>query len=89
MVAQSSTKAKYNSITVVTNQASWLRKILNDVGQIQGDAIIIWVDNNLAIAITKNPMQHGRTKHINAKYHAIREAKKNEEINLICCSSKS
>ena len=32
-------------------------------------------------------MQHGRTKHINVKYHAIREAERTKEVNLSHCSS--
>ena len=34
-------------------------------------------------------MQHGRTKHINVKFHAIREAKKNGEVNLVHCCSEN
>ena len=41
-----------------------------------------------AIAIAENPVQHGKTKHIQVKFHAIREAIKNHEIKLIHCSSE-
>ena len=33
-------------------------------------------------------MQHGRTKHINVKYHSIREAERNEEVKVLHCSSE-
>ena len=46
---------------------------------------MLWCDNNSAIAIAKNPVQHGRTKHINIKFHAIREAEKNGDIQLMYC----
>ncbi|GKF38824.1 retrovirus-related pol polyprotein from transposon TNT 1-94, partial [Tanacetum coccineum] len=39
---------------------------------------VIFCGNKSAIATSENPVQHGRTKHINVKYHAIREAEKNE-----------
>lgn len=47
----------------------------------------LYVDNKSAIAIAQNPVQHGRTKHISVKYHAIREAVKNEEVKLEYCPS--
>ena len=37
------------------------------------DKIPIFYDNTSAIAITENPVQHSRTKHIDIKYHFIRE----------------
>lgn len=48
---------------------------------------MINVDNVSAIAIAKNPVQHGRTKHIRVKYHALREAVKEGEIELAHCST--
>ena len=74
VVGQSSAEAEYISTIAVANQAMWLRKILTDVEQVQDEATVLRVDNMLAIAITENPIQHGRIKHINVKYHAIREA---------------
>ncbi|GJT32634.1 retrovirus-related pol polyprotein from transposon TNT 1-94 [Tanacetum coccineum] len=50
---------------------------------------VIFRDNKSAITIAKNPVQHGRTKHINVKYHAIREAEKNEEVKLKYCTSET
>ncbi|KAL6323788.1 hypothetical protein AAG906_002256 [Vitis piasezkii] len=89
VVAQSSAEAEYISAAAAANQAIWLRKLLTDLGQNQADATVIWVDNKSAIAIAKNPVQHGRTKHINVKFHAIREAEKNGEVNLVHCCSEN
>ncbi|KAA3487033.1 Copia protein [Gossypium australe] len=82
VVAQSLAEAEYVSAAAATNQAIWLRKILANLEQNTNEAIAIWVDNKSAIAITKNPVQHGRTKHINEKFHAIREAESLGEISL-------
>ncbi|RVW32090.1 Retrovirus-related Pol polyprotein from transposon RE2 [Vitis vinifera] len=89
VVAQSSAEVEYISAAAAANQAIWLRKLLTDLGQSQADATVIWVDNKSAIAIAKNPVQHGRTKHINVKFHAIREAEKNGEVNLVHCCSEN
>ncbi|XP_044505656.1 ATP-dependent zinc metalloprotease FTSH 11, chloroplastic/mitochondrial-like, partial [Mangifera indica] len=65
-IAQSSVEAKYIA-------AIWLRKLLKDLGHVQDESVVLFVDNKTVIAIVKNPVHHGRTKHINVKFHAIQE----------------
>ena len=89
VVAQSSAEAEYISVAAAANQAIWLRKVLFDLEQPQMEATNILVNNKSAIAITKNPVLHGRTKHINVKYHAIREAEKQGHVNVVYCSSEN
>lgn len=62
--------------------------MLSDLGQ-NKEATVILVDNKSVIAIAKNLVQHGRTKHIMVKFHAIREAEKKGEVNLVHCSSEN
>lgn len=50
----------------------WIRNQLLDYG-LNLDKIHIYCDNTSAIAITENPVQHSRTKHIDVRYHFIRE----------------
>lgn len=87
IVAQSTAEAEYVAGAAAANQAIWLRKILLDLGAEQLEATEIYCDSKSAIAIAQNPVQHGKTKHIQVKFHVIREAVKNHEIKLIhCCS---
>ncbi len=52
----------------------------------QEEATTIYCDNQSTMAMAKNPIFHGRTKHIMIKYHFIKEAQK-EEVKLVhCCS---
>jgi len=88
VVAQSSAEAEYVAAAVATNQAIWVRKVLTDLNHVQEEPTVIWCDNMSAISMAKNPVQHGRTKHINVKFHAIREAEKNGEIQLLHCKSE-
>ena len=69
-VAQSFAKAEYISAGLATQQAIWLKRIFEDFGEKQG-TMTIHCDNKFAIAITKNPVFHGRTKHIVVKHHFI------------------
>ena len=41
--------------------------------QIFGNNILVLCDNTAAICLTKNPIQHSRTKHIEIKHHFIRD----------------
>ncbi|KAK4384933.1 Retrovirus-related Pol polyprotein from transposon TNT 1-94, partial [Sesamum angolense] len=81
-VAQSSAEAEYIAAAATSNQAIWLRRILEDIGEKQEEPTTIYCDNKSAIAITKNPVQHSRTKHIDIKYHSLREATTRGEIEL-------
>ncbi|KAL0435046.1 UNVERIFIED_CONTAM: Retrovirus-related Pol polyprotein from transposon RE1 [Sesamum radiatum] len=84
--AQSSAEAEYIAATVTSNQATWRRRILEDMGEKQEEPTTIYYDNKSAIAITKNPIQHNRTKHIDIKYHSLQEASTRGEIEL--CSTQ-
>ena len=46
---------------------------MTDLKMVQDDATKIFVDNQVAIAISKNPVFHGRTKHFKIKYYFVRE----------------
>ncbi|XP_015170395.1 uncharacterized mitochondrial protein AtMg00810-like [Solanum tuberosum] len=87
VVTQSPTEAECIAAAGTTNQALWLRKIPRDLEQNDIEATVIKVDNKSAISMAKNPVQHGRSKHINVKFHAIRQAEKDGEIQLVHCSS--
>jgi len=84
IVAQSTVEAEY---VAATNQSIWLKKIMFDMGMEKLDATQIYCDRKLAIAIAENPVQPGKTKHIQVKFHVVHEAIKNCEIKLIHCFS--
>ncbi|KAL4302663.1 hypothetical protein GQ457_10G003570 [Hibiscus cannabinus] len=85
VVAQSTAEAEYIA-AAAANQAIWFRNLLYDLGFKQESATVLLCDNKSAIAIADNPIQHGRTKHINVKFHAIRKAEKNSLIKMEFCS---
>ncbi|KAK2969370.1 hypothetical protein RJ640_000642 [Escallonia rubra] len=87
-VAQSSAEAEYVSAAIATSQAIWLRRIFHDFGQKQERKTELFCDNKSAIAMAKNPVFHSRTRHIALKYHFIREAIEDGEIELEFCRSK-
>uniref|UniRef100_A0A1Y1NFD6 Copia protein n=1 Tax=Photinus pyralis TaxID=7054 RepID=A0A1Y1NFD6_PHOPY len=56
-----------------TKEVLWLRSFLNEIGEDVTSATPLLVDNQSAIRLIKNPEFHKRTKHIDTKYHFIRE----------------
>ena len=73
--------------TPIGNESIWLNKLLVDLGHEQSSPTELYRDNNSAIAIAQNLVQHGRAKHINVKFHSIREAEKNSLVKLHYCST--
>jgi hypothetical protein len=87
-IAQSTAEAEYIACSAAANQCIWLRKLMLDLNDEEEGATIIKCDNISAIAIAQNPVQHGRTKHIPVKYHALREFEANGEIKLVYVKSE-
>jgi hypothetical protein len=56
--------------------------LLEEMMGTQADTPRIMMDNMSAIALSKNPVLHGRSKHIKTKYHFIRECVNNGEVVL-------
>ena len=48
----------------------------------------VFEDKQGTIAMSKNPVNHNRTKHIDIKYHYMREAMENKVITLTYCPTK-
>nr|GEV68830.1 ribonuclease H-like domain, reverse transcriptase, RNA-dependent DNA polymerase [Tanacetum cinerariifolium] len=77
-VALSSCESKF----IVATQALWLKRLLSKLTHSEKDKVTIRVDNKSAIALMKNPVFHGRSKHIDTKYHFIRECVEREDIQV-------
>ncbi|GKE62796.1 ribonuclease H-like domain, reverse transcriptase, RNA-dependent DNA polymerase [Tanacetum coccineum] len=71
-----------DTATAATTQALWLKRLLSKLTHTQEEMITIQVDNKSAIALLKNPVFHGRSKHIDTKYHFIRECVEREDIQV-------
>ena len=71
-VSLSTTEAEYIATGSCCSQLLWMKKLLSDYG-ISQDTMVVYCDNSSAIDISKNLVQHSKTKHIEIKYHFIRD----------------
>ena len=81
-VALSSAEAEYMAVCAAVQEAIHLRQLMKDIGYTQGQPTIIFEDNQGCIALSANPVFHRRTKHIDIRYHFIRERIASGEIEL-------
>nr|GEW81047.1 copia protein [Tanacetum cinerariifolium] len=65
-------EAEYVSLSACCAQVLWMRTQLTDYG-FHFDKIPMYCDSKEAIAISYNPVQYSRTKHIDVRYHFIKE----------------
>ena len=80
-VSNSTAEAEYIAAGSCCAQILWIRNQLRDYGFVL-NKIPILCDNTSAIAISNNPVQHSRTKHIDIRYHFIREYVMNGTVEL-------
>ena len=80
-VSTSTAEAEYIAAGSCCAQILWIRNQLRDYGPLL-NKIPIFCDNTSAIAISNNPVQHSRTKHIDIRYHFIREHVINGTVEL-------
>ncbi|GJS17745.1 putative ribonuclease H-like domain-containing protein [Tanacetum coccineum] len=72
IVATSTTEAEYVAAASGCGQVLWIQNQLLDYGYNFMNTKI-YIDNNSAICIVKNPVFHSRTKHIEIRHHFIRD----------------
>lgn len=60
----STNEAELVAATACVNHVVWMRNILKEIGHCQERSTVLLCDNNSTIKLSKNPIMHGRTKHI-------------------------
>ena len=81
-VALSSCEAEYIAITASVQECMFLRQLLFDMTKLDKVLGMLYVDNQGAIELAKNPRHHQRTKHIDIRFHFIRLEIKHKTVIL-------
>ena len=74
MVADSTCESEYIAASEAAKEAAWLKNFIGDLGVVPSisEPVEIFCDNEGAVALTKEPKCHGKSKHIERKYHFVR-----------------
>jgi hypothetical protein len=70
--------------SIASREAVWLRKLMSELFQERLKTIVIHCDNQRCLKLTENPVFHDRSKHIEMKYHYIRDMVQKGAIKLQC-----
>ena len=88
-VSLSSAEAEYMALSSAVQEVMWFRRFLCEMLNVSSMSVrvsmSVFVDNQAALHISKNDVYHDRTKHIDIRYHYVREALKDGLLQLRCC----
>ena len=84
--ALSSTEAEYVALSEASREACWLRNLYTELGFLRENVpTLIRGDNDGSIAMARNPQFHKRSKHIDIRWHWIRELVEDGTIEIESC----
>ncbi|KAK8916713.1 hypothetical protein KSP39_PZI022778 [Platanthera zijinensis] len=87
-VALSTAEAEYVAVCSAACEAVWLNRLFKELlAKEEGKPIQIKCDNTAAIGIAKNPIFHNRTKHIELRYHFLKDLVEEKQVELSYCQS--
>jgi hypothetical protein len=81
-VAQSTCEAEYVAASAAAKEAVWLRQLLSEIGYPQEQPTLIRGDNQGALELIKSQRHHEQAKHIDVRYHYVREEHKKGTIRF-------
>jgi hypothetical protein len=65
-----------------------MRRILEKLGNAHGDSTTLFCDNSSTTKLSKNPVMHGRSKHIDVRFHFLCDLTKERIVELIYCGTR-
>uniref|UniRef100_A0AAV1UVS3 Reverse transcriptase Ty1/copia-type domain-containing protein n=1 Tax=Peronospora matthiolae TaxID=2874970 RepID=A0AAV1UVS3_9STRA len=90
-VSLSTSEAEYIALSLAIQEGKWVHRLLCEILDAaedkSGPELKIMEDNQSCIKMTKNPVNHGRAKHIDIKYHHIRDEVKRGDVKLEYCET--
>ena len=82
VVTLSTTEAEYISATAAAQEILWLRNLFKEIGYEVEGASSLYLDNQSAIAVSRNPEHHGRMKHLDLRHYWLRDTVKSGVVDV-------
>jgi hypothetical protein len=89
VIAMSSTEAEYYALSEAVKEAIWMNQIMTELGVNMVKPTTINQDNMSTIAIATNPVNHRNVKHIEVRYHFLRDHIGKGNIKLAYCPTEN
>lgn len=83
IVTLSTTEAEFVAVTTCASEVIWLRKLFEELSYEQQGPTSIYCDNISAIKLSRNLAFHVRSKHIDVRYHFLRDLCKEGVIDMV------
>jgi hypothetical protein len=83
IIALSSQDAEYMALSDTSREVVFIRQLLQSLGFSMGNGTEIYSDNNGAITLACNPCEHQKSKHIQVRYHFVRQRVEEGEIVIL------
>jgi Reverse transcriptase (RNA-dependent DNA polymerase) len=83
IVALSTTEAEYVAATSAAQEILWLRNLFTELGYKFDSPSTLYIDNQSALSVAKNPEHHGRMKHLDLRFYWLRDEVDKGVINVV------
>ena len=87
IVALSSCEADYIAASMTACQAQWINMLLMELKLIKNEKMELRIDSKSAIDLAKHLVAHGRSKHIETKFHFLRDQVNNGKLEVKYCKT--
>jgi hypothetical protein len=87
-VALSTMEAEYMALADAIKEIMWVRGLLKSMGYTMDEPTIIYEDNNACIELARDPKHRERAKHIDVRYHFIRDLISKKVVRIERCNSE-
>ena len=84
----STTEAEFIAATSCACQGVWMRRVLEKLGNPQNKCTTVLCDNNSTIKLSKNLVMHGRNKHIDVRFHFLRDLTRDGVVEMKYCGTQ-
>jgi hypothetical protein len=79
---------KQGIVALSSCEANWIEMLLSELKAVEATKLKLPVDNMSAIDLANNPVSHGRSKHIERRFHFLRDQMNKEKLELKYCNTE-
>jgi len=89
LIALSSCEAEYIALAETCKEVTWIKQVIKEFNIEISPMTTVYTDSQSAIALVENEKQAGRTKHMDIRYHYVKEESKRGNIKLVYVNTEA